>query len=211
MSDGDQSSVSGDSGVSAVVLAGGLARRMGGIDKGLVELAGKPMVQWALERVGPQVDCVVVNANRNMDAYAALGTTIISDTCEGHPGPLAGLLAALQHYGESAARVFMCPCDSPFLPHDMIERMVTALDQNQASVAVAHDGDRQQPVFLLVDRSCLVSLTAFLDSGERKIDRWFADERLVEVNFADKPEAFLNINTEEERLRVEKDLPVSTI
>jgi len=207
----------GISGIAAVVLAGGLARRMGGIDKGLVQLGGKPMVQWALERVTPQVEHVAVNANRNMESYRAISdsfvssvsVSVISDTCDGHPGPLAGLLAALQHFDNAVARVFMCPCDSPFLPHDMVERMSNAMDENQARVAVAHDGTRQQPVFLMVDSARQASLTGFLDSGERKIDRWFSSERLAEVDFSDKPEAFLNINTEDERLRVEKDLPVS--
>jgi len=209
------------SGLAAVVLAGGLARRMGGIDKGLIQLGGKPMVQWALERVCPQVEHVAINANRNMESYSALGNAfdshaavpVINDTFEGHPGPLAGLLAALQHFGNAATpvtRFFMCPCDSPFLPHDMVERMSNAMDQNQARVAVAHDGTRQQPVFLMVDSACQLSLTEFLASGERKIDRWFSDECLVEVDFSDKPDAFLNINTEDERLRVEKDLEKST-
>lgn len=221
MSDCGNNPELGTKSLSAVVLAGGLARRMGGVDKGLVQLAGKPMVQWALERVYPQVDHVVVNANRNMETYSVLGDafdaeagiTVISDTYEGHPGPLAGLLAALQHFDKAAnseTRVFMCPCDSPFLPHNMVERMSHAMDQNQARVAVAHDGTRQQPVFLMVDSACQTSLTEFLASGERKIDRWFSNERLVEVDFSDNPEAFLNINTEEERLRVERDLEQST-
>jgi len=154
--------------VDAVILAGGLARRMGGSDKGLVELAGMPMVQWVLQRVSPQVERVTINANRNIERYAALGAPVLQDSRSGHIGPLAGLATALDHFaaahpeaGADASikrRVFMCPCDSPFLPDDMVSRMSQAMNDADASVAVASDGQRQQPVFLLVDSSCSVSL-----------------------------------------------------
>jgi len=206
--------------VDAVILAGGLARRMGGSDKGLVELAGMPMVQWVLQRVSPQVERVTINANRNIERYAALGAPVLQDSRSGHIGPLAGLATALDHFaavhteaGADASikrRVFMCPCDSPFLPDDMVSRMSQAMNDADASVAVASDGQRQQPVFLLVDSSCSVSLVEFLDSGERKIDRWFASERVCDVEFADHPMAFRNINTEEELQLVEAELQGNT-
>ena len=199
--------------VDAVILAGGLARRMGGCDKGLVELAGMPMVQWVLQRVTPQVKRVVINANRNTEGYAALGVPVLPDSRSGHIGPLAGLATALDHFAKDynvddagKKRVFMCPCDSPFLPDDMVSRMTSSMNAANASIAVATDGQRQQPVFLLVDSSCRASLIEFLDSGERKIDRWFSSETVCDVAFADHPMAFRNINTDEELRLVEAEL-----
>lgn len=190
--------------VAAVVLAGGLARRMGGVDKGLVELNGKPMVEWALQRILPQVGRVIINANRSLESYAKFDVPVVKDAIEGHLGPLAGLLTALQYFDED--HVFMCPCDSPFLPSTMVASMYDALQAESAGIAVATDGKRQQPVFLLTHKKCLPSLQTFLAAGERKIDRWFAEEKLVEVSFADHADAFRNINTEEELMAVEKEL-----
>lgn len=187
--------------LGAVILAGGLARRMDGRDKGLIELAGKPMLKWALENVKPQAHKVVINANRNHEQYAAIAADVIADSHEGHLGPLAGLSAAIAWL--KTDYVFMCPCDSPFLPPNMVERLYRAMEEADAGIAVARDAERQQPVFLLVNRRSESSLNAFLDSGERKIDRWFDKEKLVEADFSDYPDAFRNINTEEERLAVE--------
>lgn len=194
--------------IAAVVLAGGLARRMGGVDKGLVELNGKPMVEWALQRILPQVGRVIINANRNLESYAGFDVPVVPDTIEGHLGPLAGLLTAMQYFDEDY--VFMCPCDSPFLPPTMVRTMYDAMQSESAAesagIAVATDGKRQQPVFLLTHKKCLPSLQKFLAAGERKIDRWFTEEKLVEVSFAEHADAFRNINTEEELMAVEKEL-----
>ncbi|MBX2823901.1 MAG: molybdenum cofactor guanylyltransferase, partial [Gammaproteobacteria bacterium] len=193
-----------DTGLScgAVVLAGGLARRMDGRDKGLIPLAGMPLAGWALSRVRPQVEKVIINANRNIADYAELGEPVVPDSREGHLGPLAGLLTGLETLETDA--VFMCPCDSPFVPEDMVARLAQALEQENTDIAVAHDGQRMQPVFCLVRRSSLESLSGFLDRGERKIDRWFAERSTVTVDFSATPDAFRNINTEAERLEVEQ-------
>lgn len=190
----------------AVILAGGLARRMGGADKGLVHLAGKPLIQWVVDRVAPQVDELIINANRNADQYAEFARPVIGDAMPGNLGPLAGLYTALDHFGTQVGSVFMCPCDSPFVPHDMLERMHRAQRTQAATITVATDGNRLQPVFLLVKSEAMESLGKFLDSGERKIDRWFSSETLAEVDFSDNADAFLNINTDEERIRIEQDL-----
>lgn len=188
--------------VGAVILAGGLARRMNGVDKGLVELKSKPMVQWTLEKVTPQVQTVVINANRNLERYREFGVPVIKDVREGHLGPLAGLSAGIPAL--QTELVFMCPCDSPFFPADMVSRLHHAMhDSSDATIAVARDSERIQPVFLLVNKSCLESLTAFMDAGERKIDRWFEAESVVEVDFSKDRDVFRNINTEEERLLAE--------
>jgi molybdopterin-guanine dinucleotide biosynthesis protein A len=180
--------------VSGIVLAGGQGRRMGGVDKGLVHLRGKPMVAWVLERLAPQVGEIVINANQNLEAYAAFGHRVVPDDVGGFAGPLAGLhagLAAVAH--ELAVTV---PCDSPFLPADLVARLRAALGANE--LAVAKTGDQPHPVFSLVRRSVHAHLGAFLAGGGRKIDAWYASLKVVEVPFDDEADAFRNINTRQE-------------
>lgn len=177
--------------VSAVILAGGRATRMGGEDKGWVALAGRPLIDHVLERLRPQVDEVLINANRSQDRYQALAT-VISDDNPDYLGPLAGMQAGL-----AAAHhdwVLFVPCDGPALPHDLMSRFRTALTPD-TELVVAHDGDWLQPVVALLHRSLLPSLTHALAEGERKIDIWFARHRMAVVSFADQPDAFINLNS----------------
>lgn len=185
------------SAVSGIVLAGGLGRRMGGVDKGLQELRGKPMVQWVLERLAPQVDELVINANQNLDRYRAFGHRVVCDEVGGFAGPLAGLHAGLKAIRHPLAAT--APCDSPFLPADLVLRLKKAL--GKSDLAVAKTGTQPHPVFALVRRECRESLEAFLAAGGRKIDAWYAALKVVEVSFDDEPGAFRNINTREELAR----------
>ena len=183
-------------GVTGVVLAGGLGRRMGGVDKGLQPLRGRPLVQWVVERFAPQVAELLVNANQNLDVYGALGHRVVPDEIGGFAGPLAGL-----HRGLTEARhdlVATVPCDSPFLPADLVARLRAALESAGADLAVAITGSQPHPVFCLCRRSVLPGLTAFLESGGRKIDAWYSALRVAEVAFDDEPQAFSNINTRDE-------------
>ena len=169
---------------------------MGNVDKGLQLLRGKPMVQHVLERFAPQVDEVLINANQNIEQYQQLGHKVIPDDIGGFAGPLAGL-----HRGLSAAThdlVATVPCDSPFLPLDLIARLYAALDAQQAELAVARTGDQPHPVFCLTRQSVLPGLTTFLQSGGRKIDAWYSVLRVAEVLFDDEAEGFSNINTPDE-------------
>ncbi len=179
---------------------------MGGVDKGLVHLAGKPLVQWVVDRVSPQVSQMMINANRNTDKYAEIARPVVGDAMQGNLGPLAGLYTALDHFRGQVDSVFMCPCDSPFVPLNIVNRMHDAQTARGATISVASDGQRLQPVFLLVKSTAMESLEQFLHSGERKIDQWFESETVAEVNFSDCPDAFLNINTEDERSRIELEL-----
>ena len=180
--------------VSGIVLAGGQGRRMGGVDKGLQPLRGRPMVAWVLERLAPQVGEIVINANQNLEAYAAFGHRVVPDAIGGFAGPLAGLHAGLATVAcELAVTV---PCDSPFLPLDLVARLRAALGAND--LAVAKTGEQPHPVFSLVRRSVHAHLGAFLAGGGRKIDAWYASLNVVEVPFDDEAEAFRNINTREE-------------
>ncbi|MDZ7828039.1 MAG: molybdenum cofactor guanylyltransferase MobA [Halofilum sp. (in: g-proteobacteria)] len=190
--------------VTGVLLAGGRARRMGGQDKGLIELAGRPLAAHALDRLQPQVAEVVLNANRNQSDYARLGVRVVPDSVEGFLGPLAGLLAGME--SASTPLVVTAPCDSPFVPADLVERLLDAREASGAQLAVAHDGERQQPVFLLAECALAPGLRDWLLEGGRKIDAWFAGHRLVDVPFTDTPDAFININTEDERAAVEQRL-----
>jgi molybdopterin-guanine dinucleotide biosynthesis protein A len=182
--------------ITGVILAGGQGRRMGGVDKGLQLLRGRPMVQWVIERFAPQVDEVLINANQNLETYARFGYRVIPDEISGFAGPLAGLQRALSEARHGL--VATVPCDSPFLPHDLIARLHAAMAQRGAEVAVARTGDQPHPVFCLCRREVLPGLTAFLAGGGRKIDAWYATLRVAEVPFDDEAAAFSNINTEAE-------------
>ncbi len=177
--------------VSAVILAGGRATRMGGEDKGWVALAGRPLIDHVLERLRPQVDEVLINANRSQTRYQALAP-VISDDNNDYLGPLAGMQAGL-----AAAHhdwVLFVPCDGPALPHDLMARFRAALTP-ATELVVAHDGDWLQPVVALLHKSLLPSLSAALAEGERKIDIWFARHKMAVVSFADQPDAFINLNS----------------
>jgi molybdopterin-guanine dinucleotide biosynthesis protein A len=182
--------------VTGVILAGGQGSRMGGIDKGLQLFRGKPMAAHAIERLAPQVDELLVNANRNPEAYARFGHRVIADEIEGFAGPLAGFERGLAH--ARGELVVTAPCDSPFLPLDLVTRLRSALAAADAQLAVARTGPQPHPVFSLMRRSVHASLRDFLARGERKIDRWYAALAVVEVAFDDEADAFLNINTREE-------------
>lgn len=182
--------------VTGIVLAGGLGRRMGGTDKGLQLLAGRPMAAWVLDRLAPQVDEVLINANQNLDRYRSLGSRVLTDAIEGFAGPLAGLERGLDEARHDL--VVTVPCDSPFLPLDLVARLHANLHAAGADLAVARTGEQSHPVFCLCKRALHAHLKAFLAAGGRKIDAWYASLAVIEVRFDDQAEAFSNINTVEE-------------
>lgn len=188
--------------VTGLILAGGQGRRMGNVDKGLQPLRGRPMVAWVLERLAPQVTEVIVNANQNQAEYARLGCRVVGDEIGGFAGPLAGLQAGLK--ANVHPFLVTVPCDSPFLPRDLVARLHAALIANHADLAVAKTGDQPHPVFSLVRESLAGHLTKFLETGGRKIDAWYASLKVVEVPFDDEADAFSNINTPEELAEHEK-------
>ncbi len=184
------------SGVTGIVLAGGQGRRMGTVDKGLQLLHGKPMVAAVLARLAPQVDEILINANQNIQAYESFGYRVVPDAIGGFAGPLAGLHAGLGRVGTPYA--VTVPCDSPFLPFDLVVRLAAALAPRGAQLAVAKTFDQPHPVFALVRRDVLPDLATFLQGGGRKIDAWYAALDVVEVPFDDCADAFRNINTRDE-------------
>jgi len=190
------------SSVTGLILAGGRGSRMGGVDKGLQGFRGKRLVDHVYERFAPQVGGIIINANQNHDEYRSFGVRVVSDAIGGFAGPLAGLHAGLS----VSKRPFLAsvPCDSPFLPADLVERLYKRIDEAGAELAVAKTGEQPHPVFSLMRRTVLDHLTDFLKGGGRKIDAWYATLSVVEVAFDDEAEAFSNINTLEEMAAFEK-------
>jgi molybdopterin-guanine dinucleotide biosynthesis protein A len=176
---------------------------MGGVDKGLVPLAGKPMAAHALERLSPQVDELIISANRNTLAWEAFGYRVLSDDIQGYAGPLAGLHAALTR--ASHPLVVTAPCDSPYLPIDLVARLAAAWHATGADVAVVKTFERLHPVFCLCGRETITQLDAYLAAGGRRMDRWYADLKVVEVAFDDQDAAFRNINTREDLAQAAHD------
>jgi molybdopterin-guanine dinucleotide biosynthesis protein A len=187
--------------ITGLVLAGGLGRRMGGEDKGLMSLAGRPMVAYVLERLGPQVDTLLVSANRNVERYAAFGYPVIIDAKGGYLGPLAGVLTALQRC--TTEFLVTAPCDAPLVAPDLVARLHAACTGAGADLAVASDGRRRQPVFLLARASLAPSLEAYLADGGRTVHEWLQQLPVAEADFSDQPGTFVNVNDPGERQRVE--------
>ena len=182
--------------VSGLLLAGGQARRMGGADKGLLTLGGRPLAAWGLQRLAAQVGEVMISANRNHADYEKLGVSVISDSVSGYAGPLAGMVAGLGKASQDW--VLSAPCDSPLLAKDYAARMYTAGKSGKFDAVVAHDGKRLQPVFMMLNRQSQPGLEDFLAGGGRKIDLWLEDVPHTRVDFSDQEDMFLNVNTPED-------------
>ena len=194
--------------ITAVILAGGRATRMGGDDKGLIMLNGKAMVEYVLNTLQPQVLTLLINANRNIDRYEQYGYPVIADELGGFHGPLAGIASAMRV--AETEFLLTTPCDSPFLPSDLAARLYQASTDDHADICVAHNGERLQPVFSLIRTELHNSLENYLQSGERKIDLWYKLHAMKAVDFSDKPDTFLNINTPEDIKAIEQRLQSGT-
>lgn len=182
--------------ITGLILAGGQGSRMGHVDKGLQIFRGRPMVAHVLERFAPQVSEVLINANRNLEEYGRFGYRVVPDEIGGFAGPLAGLERGLANSAHPL--VATVPCDSPFLPADLVERLLAAMTEQDAQLAVAKTFEQPHPVFCLCQTALAPHLREFLASGGRKIDKWYATLNVVEVSFDDEEAAFSNINTLDE-------------
>ena len=182
--------------VTAVILAGGLGRRMGPVDKGLQMLDGRPLVSWVLQRLAPQAAEVLINANRNREIYGAMAHRVIADQIGDFAGPLAGMHAGLSQAQHE--QIAFVPCDTPFLPEDLVSRLLTPLRNEGVDLAVAKTGTQVHPVICLARRRLLPHLAAFLERGGRKVDAWYSTLSVVEVDFGDQADAFRNLNTVED-------------
>lgn len=192
--------VKGD--ITGLILAGGRGSRMGGADKGLQLWRGLPLAQQVLQRLGPQVGPVLLNANRHLETYRAWGLPVLTDRLPlDFSGPLAGFLAGLDVC--ATPYLLTAPCDSPLLPPDLAARLGAGLLAAQARIALPRAGDRLQPVFCLMEAGLRDDLRAFLQSGGSKIDVWTARHRMAIVDF-DDAHAFENINTQDDLQRLER-------
>lgn len=196
-----------------ILLAGGLARRMGGGDKCLKEVGGRPLLAHAIERLRPQVDALILNANGDPARFAGFGLPVVADSVPGFAGPLAGVLAGMEWaraHRPGAAWVVSAATDTPFFPRDLVSRMRAAVDEQRADLVCAASGGRTHPVFGLWPVRLADALRAALaDEGVRKIDLWTARHLLAVVEFTGPDERtlrqdpFFNVNTPEEIARAE--------
>ncbi len=197
-----------DPDITAVILAGGKARRMDGEDKGLVELHGRPLLDYIIPGLRPQAGHLIINANRNLERYGAFGYPVIADMMGDFFGPLAGMATGMQ--AAVTPLILAVPCDSPFVPAALCDTLRDAMEKMDAEISVAHDGIRMQPVYALLRCELLPSLLTYLDEGGRKIDTWYAQHRLALADFSASPDMFLNMNTPADRLVIEKKLAART-
>lgn len=193
--------------VAGLLLAGGLARRMGGGDKCLVPLGGRPMLSYVIERARPQVGSLFLNANGDPARFAGFGLPVVPDSVEGFAGPLAGVLAGMEWARANlpdAEWVVSIATDTPFFPVDLVARLVSAVAD--ADLACAASGGRTHPVFGLWPVRLAPALrTALVNEGMRKIDAWTARYRLAVVEFpADPTDPFFNLNTPEDVAEAER-------
>ena len=178
--------------VTAIILAGGRGTRMGGADKGLVTYQGVRMIAHVLARIIPQVDQVIINANRNLETYQTLNYPVITDASPHFDGPLAGMQAGLRH--AKTDWIVSAPCDSPLLPMDLVQRLGEAVAKENGLMAIARSASGDHPVFCLMHRSLLASLQTFLDGGQRKVSAWQMQHQPAYV-FFEEEQAFTNINS----------------
>ena len=197
--------------ISGLILAGGRGSRMGHVDKGLQTFRGVSMAAHVIERLAPQVGAIAINANQNLDQYAAFGLPVWPDDLQGFEGPMAGLETGLRRC--TTDYLVTAPCDSPFLPADLVERLSSALDESGAELALAETEEpddsgelrvQPHPVFALVKKSALPHLANFLATGGRRMDGWYGSIKVARVRF-DDASAFRNINTLRELQQFESE------
>ncbi len=190
--------------ISGVILAGGHGSRLGGEDKGLVDVANRPMISYGIQRFAPQVATLFINANRSLSAYREFGFPVITDEVADFSGPLAGIAAALVYCKTSYLAT--APCDSPFFPTDLVERLAGPLQDAQASVSVAVSGGRPQPVFAVISTHLHESLNDYLTTGGRKIMTWYRQQKIIEVDFGSDGSPFSNINSPDDLAAADQQL-----
>ena len=177
---------------------------MGGVDKGLISLQNQPIIQHVIIRLQLQVDEILINANREIAQYEAFGYDVLQDENQDFAGPLAGVLLGLKHAKHDL--VLSVPCDSPLLPADLAQRLLSGMAESRMDIAAASSDGSAHPVFCLMKKSVLPSLIDFLDAGERKVSAWQKSQKYGEVDFSDYTDAFVNLNTPQDLADLEQKL-----
>ena len=190
--------------VTAIILAGGRGSRMGGVDKGLITLNNRPLIAYVIACLKPQLDAIIINANRELETYKAFGYAVFADEDAGFPGPLAGIQIGLKH--AESEYLLTAPCDCPLLPANLCKKLQMALEENGADIAIATSHENDHPVVCLCKTTLRDSLKTFLYQGGRKVSAWQKSLKHVYVDFSDAPEAFTNINTPEDLKLLESTL-----
>ncbi|MGV6809694.1 MAG: molybdenum cofactor guanylyltransferase MobA [bacterium] len=185
--------------ITGLILAGGLGRRMGGHDKGLVTYQGKPLIEHVLPCLRPQVDSIIISANRNLAVYQQYQYPVVTDRSGTFAGPLAGLEAGLAYCQaqQLSEWLFCVPCDALSLADPLVEHLWQALSHSQTahSIAIAHDGQRLQPLYALLHLHCLTDLSAYLHANQRKVMQWMQHQQALIVDCSDYADTFRNLNT----------------
>jgi molybdopterin-guanine dinucleotide biosynthesis protein A len=179
--------------VTGVILAGGLARRMNNQDKGLIDYKGRPMVSYVIDAMAAVTDELIINANRNLDQYQQFCFPVVTDQTDSFDGPLSGLLTAMMYAGDGV--LLVAPCDSPLIKAEHLQKLLSVRIENDADVAAAFDGERVHPVFLAVKTALKTDLQAYLDSGQRKLESWLQQQKMVKADFSGESQLFINLNT----------------
>jgi molybdopterin-guanine dinucleotide biosynthesis protein A len=190
--------------ISAIILAGGKATRMGGLDKGQMLFQQKPLITHVIARLIPQVDEIIINANREIETYQALGYQILQDEIADFAGPLAGMQLGLKY--ASSEHVLTVPCDSPLLPIDLAGRLQAALIGRHADIAIVSSDGNTHPVFCLCKKSVLPALNDYLNHGGRKVREWQQSLNHVHVDFSNCADALTNLNTQDDLSNFEAKL-----
>lgn len=192
--------------ITGAILAGGRGSRVGGLDKGLMTVAGRPLIEHLLDSLRPQVDHILINANRHADIYSSYGYPVIPDQLDHYQGPLAGIASIL-----AAARtdyVLCLPCDAVALPADLAVRMLAAIANGNKTVCAVHDGHWLHPVCSLIPRRLLPDLQGWLGEGRRDVAGWLQTQGLATVSYPEWPSCFWSINTPDDLAAVEKQLQI---
>ncbi len=179
--------------ITVLILAGGQGKRLGGIDKGLLSITGQPLIAFILGKLKPLYPRIIISANRNLDSYQQFEVPVLVDNVPGYPGPLTGINTALQQV--TTPYLLVIPCDMPHFPLELGRRLLQRLKECHVQIAVAHDGERLQPLCCLMSTSLSNSLTSYLAAGKRQVGHWIMEQPHVVVDFSDEAQAFINLNT----------------
>ena len=190
--------------ISAILLAGGAGRRMGGEDKGLLKLKNKTLAEWVLARIAPQADEILISANRNLDTYRTFGYALLPDKTEGFAGPLAGIARGLLDAKHEL--ILSVPCDTPFLPDDLVARLADTLNAGDFDLAVPAIAGAGQHAICLMRRAVGASLAAYLAQGGHKVQEWQASLKCAQADFTNAAPFFVNLNRPEQLAALEARL-----
>ncbi|MDH5218209.1 MAG: molybdenum cofactor guanylyltransferase [Gammaproteobacteria bacterium] len=187
---------------TAIILAGGMGRRMDSLNKGLITLKNKSLINYVIETLTPQVSDIIISANADINEYRKTGFAVVQDQFSESLGPLAGIASALELVTSTYAVI--TPCDSPFIPPQFVSRMAQVYQNSNADVCIVNDGERAQPLFMFLKTEMKTSLLHSLEQSQRKVFAWLNSVSTIEVDFSDFPGAFININTPQDLITAEK-------